>query len=479
MSDHSGHDHDPVLSAMPVEAPRRAASLTLRSDEVRQSRAASMELANRSLADALRITYRLLQGLMLILLVLFAFSGVRRVEQAERGVKVALGRLADADLQPGMHFSLPYPLGEIRKVSTAQVQVNVDESFFPFLDANQRNLTIEQLGMGDALRPGKDGSLITGDGNLAHARFGVTYHRETPADLVQSLADGQEERLVRAVVERAAVRTIAEIPLDEVLKRNTGGGSSTVGTIGSEIEDRIRRTAQAALDELGTGLRIDAVLMRDETPPLRTRPAYQAVQTAESKAATDREKAEERRSAVLNRVAGAAYAPLLALIEEYGRALDAKDEASAEKVLAEIDALLTPGLAEQKVTVGGREFTRVKVAGAASQVVSEAESYRSSVVQSAKADAEVFRAKREQYVANPRVFITREWADAMKAFLSLDQVQTQFVPDSAGKYVLRLSEDPDIAREQRAAAQRRAIMESEEKRRGYSAGTLPGESAGP
>ena len=42
---------------MPVEAPRRAASLTLREDDARTDRAVSMEAANKSLADALRIEY--------------------------------------------------------------------------------------------------------------------------------------------------------------------------------------------------------------------------------------------------------------------------------------------------------------------------------------------------------------------------------------------------------------------------------------
>lgn len=475
-----GQDIDPASFEMPVEAPRRAASLTLRSEEVRQARAASMELANRSLADALRLTYRLLQVVMIVLLALFAFSGVRKIDQAERGVRVTLGKIDAADLEPGVHFSLPYPLGQIVQVSTAQNKLDVDESFYPFLNADQRLKPPGELGMGDILRPGTDGSLITGDGNLAHARFGVTYHRETPAEFVRSLADGQETALVRAVIERAAVQTIAEVTLDDILKRSSANAGTPGGTgaLGSEIEDRVRRAAQAALDGMKSGLRIDSVSLRDETPPLRTRDAYQAVQTAESKAATDRQKAEQVRATTLNRMAGSAYPLALALIDEYERRADAGDNAAAEKTLGTLQSLFDGTMPGGTVRVGGREFDTQsigKVGGQVAAMIAEATSYRSNIERAAQTRAAGFMAKREQFLANPRVFVTREWTEAMTAFLAFPYVQSQVIPENAGKYVLRLSEDPDIARDLQAAEQRRKMQESEAYRRAINAGLLPGE----
>jgi membrane protease subunit HflK len=475
-------DIDPSapVAEMPVEAPRRAASLTLRSEDIRQSRAASMELANRSLADALRLTYRLLQIVMLVLLALFAFSGVRKIDQAEKGVRITLGQLSASDLDPGVHFSLPYPLGQIMKVSTSQVAVRIDESFYPRLSPEQLTLPPGELGSGDKLRPGVDGSLITGDGNLAHARFGVTYHRDVPADYIQALAEGQETALVKAAMERAAVMTIAEIPLDDILKRHSAnaGTPGGAGAVGSEIEDRVRRTAQATLDQLQTGLRIDTVSLRDETPPLRVRQAYQGVQTAESKAATDRENAEKARAAMLSSAAGSAYPVVLALIDEYEKKSDAGDAAGAEATLMTLHSLFDGTFKGESLTVDGREFKglkALKVEGGVSAMMSDAESYRSTVERDAQSRASAFTAKREQYLSNPRVFIAREWSEAMKAFLARDTVQSQMVPDEVLKYVLRLSEDPDIARGQQSAAQRQLMLDNPAYKQAVEAGLLPGE----
>lgn len=466
------------VEAMPVEAPRRAASLTLRADDIRTSRAASLEAANKSLADALRWVYFILQLVMVGMVILFVFSGFQRIEQSERGVKVSLGKLADSDLQPGFQLSLPYPLGEIIKVPTSQLQLNLAESFFPFLSNDDRAKTIEQLGFGDILRPGKDGSLITGDGNLAHARFGVTFHTESPADFVQNVGKDQEGRLVKAVIERAAVQTFAEIKLDDILKRasSTGTQEGAQASAGSEIEERVRRIAQKSLDDLKTGLRIDTVSLRDETPPLRTRQSYQAVQTAESTSATQRQNAEKQRSEILNQAAGSAYPVVLALIDDYGRALDAKDQAGADKALATLSQLLESSTTGMNITAGGQTFKDVRMSGLASRVVEDAKRYRSNVVQRAKGQAQTFEAKREQYRANPSVFITREWADAMTAFLKQDRVQAKIIPDHTQKYTLRVSEDPDILRGQRQALQEEAVRNNPALRRGLESGTMPGDS---
>lgn len=477
-SDQTAFEQNP-LAEMPVEVPRRAASLTLRSDDVRQSRAASMELANKSLADALRLTYRLLQIVMVVLAALFVFSGVRKVDQAEKGVRITLGKLAAADLEPGVHFSLPYPLGQIVKVGTSQQLMNVDESFYPRLSPEQLRLPPGELGSGDVLRPGVDGSLITGDGNLAHARFGVTFHRENPADLIQSLAEGQEIALVKASIERAAVMVIAEVTLDDILKRNSAnvGTAGGAGAVGSEIEDRVRRAAQSTLDEMATGLRIDTVSLRDETPPLRTRQSYQAVQTAESKAATDRATAEKFRAAMLSSAAGAAYPVVLALMDQYETQTDSGDAAAAEATLTTLHSLFDGTFKGDSVTVGGRTYKGAEIAvkGAVSALLADAESYRSTVERDAQSRASAFAAKREQYLANPRIFISREWSDAMKTFMSSNAVASQIVPDDVAKYVLRLSEDPDIARGMQSAAQRKLLQDNPAWKQAMEAGLLPGE----
>ncbi|MBL0927412.1 MAG: hypothetical protein IBJ11_07150, partial [Phycisphaerales bacterium] len=213
------------IEQMPFEEPRRAASLTLRADEARTQRAVSMAAAHQSLSDALRVTFRLLQVVMVALVLLFLFSGMRTVNQGESGVRVQFGSIVGSALEPGFRYALPRPIGEIIKVSTGQQQIELRDSFMP-KDYN-RDMRLDQQGIGSiSLRPGIDGSLITADGNLMHAEWQATFRRENAVQFLSNLfttdvqaVSQQESDLVRAMLERAVVRTIAEMTIDDVLKR--------------------------------------------------------------------------------------------------------------------------------------------------------------------------------------------------------------------------------------------------------------------
>src|SRR5437660_231863 len=100
---------------------RRGASVTLRpasagDGQRAQSVGELMDPANRSLADALKIAYRLLLLAIGVMIVLFAFSGVQQVQVTEVGVREFLGKLETVNLEQGLRFSWPQPIGNILKV---------------------------------------------------------------------------------------------------------------------------------------------------------------------------------------------------------------------------------------------------------------------------------------------------------------------------------------------------------------------------
>ena len=85
-----------------MEAPRRAASARFIVDSEVGSDAAirdAMDPANQSLADALRMSFRVLQAVILVLVVLFLASGLRTVDEGKTGVRTRWGRI-DADNRP-------------------------------------------------------------------------------------------------------------------------------------------------------------------------------------------------------------------------------------------------------------------------------------------------------------------------------------------------------------------------------------------
>lgn len=458
-------ERDPSIEQMPVEEPRRSASLTLRTDDVREFRAVSMEAANKSLTDALRITYRLLQLVMIALVVLFLFSGFQQVNQAETGIRVDLGQIKADNLQPGFQFSWPYPLGEIVKVERGNRTMQLDESFWPRVTEAQRGRSLDELSLtSGSLKPGYDGSLLTADSNIAHAQWTVLYSVVKPAEFIRNIyqePDHREERtLIRSAVERAAVRVVAASTIDDLLKRGGLAAASEEGQDGAapgpedtrlrqenSIESQVRRVAQETLDAINSGIDISQVLLRSASPPIPVRKTFNEVQIAQSNAGKVRDQALADRSKALNEVAGSASGAVLHAIDRYESALDLGNKPEAERIFAEISELLEGKLDGRNKEIEGRTFDDIRVAGEAASMISDAMQYRSSIVQQAQRQADTFRAKRAQYLANPMVFAANEWADAFKAFVTRPNVEVMIMPTDEDGMELLLTSDPEIARD--------------------------------
>jgi len=388
-------DSDVKIEQMPIEEHQRAASLTLRSDEAREARVVSMEAANKSLADALRITYRGLQLLMVALVVLFALSGFQQVNQAESGIRVVMGAIRSERLEPGFQFSPPRPFGEIIKVQTASRTLDLNTSFWPQLSPNQLNRPLDEISPSGPLKPGIDGSLLTADNNIAHAQFTVVYSVTDPVAFVRNLkvAAGSsasdrsdiERVLVRSAVERAAIRVIAEVPIDDLLKR--GLSEKTQGGRENSLELRVRTLAQQTLDESvgegGAGIDIGQVILRQVTPPLTVRREFNQVQIAQANASKARDTALGESSKILNTAAGSAHQPLVDLIDKYEQAIEVKDSQRQSELLDAIMGVLdgsyntTP--TRLHVDIAGQSYDNVRLSGAAAERISEAQRYRQTI----------------------------------------------------------------------------------------------------
>ncbi len=451
------------VEEMPVEETRRAASLTLRSDETREARAASMEAANRSLADALRITYRGLQAVMIALVGLFAFSGFEQVNQAESGIRVDLGVIKSERLDPGFQFAPPYPFGEIIKVGTGNRTLEIDTAFWPDLPERDRGKSLDEVqARGLPLQPGKDGSLLTADKNIAHAQFTIVYSVANPIAYVRTfkVAEGSSindpsdfsRAIVRSCVERAAVHVVAEVPIDDLLKR--GSGASAQGGREDTLESRIRRLAQERLDSIGpdgdSGIEISQVILRSASPPIRVRREFNQVQIAQSDAGKARDEALGDASTVLNGIAGSAHEPLLDLIDKYEAALDLGEDERGEQLRGLIMDVLDGGFNTSPdrpvVTIDGQDYQNVRLSGEASESIGEARRFAQTVAQRAQRQAETFAAKREQYRVSPAVFALTEWSQAYLQFLRNPTVEVLWIPEGA-EFEWLITPDPELARQ--------------------------------
>ena len=119
----------------------RGASVTLRAES--EGRNDQLEVANQSLRDALRITYRLLQLGIVVVALLYLFSGAQVIRESERGVATVFGRIVETNLEPGLRLGFPYPVGELIRVDTGSIVLEESQAFWP--SASRAGDSIEDI----------------------------------------------------------------------------------------------------------------------------------------------------------------------------------------------------------------------------------------------------------------------------------------------------------------------------------------------
>lgn len=427
-------DDAPIQPGMHASgSPQRPASVTLRTQAQADESAQQLDAANQSLADALNLVFRLIQVGMIGLVVYFIASGVQSIKETESGIKLLFGKIAGDNLPPGPQFSWPYPFGEMIRVDTGAVTLELDDSFMPQMTPDQKKLSIAavaQQGTKVSLKPGEDGSLITGDESIAHTKWKVLYRRVRPGDFAANVLPEDEKRIVQAAVEQGVVQATATVKIDDLLKQSQGDSGS--------VAKRAKEIAQGNLDKLGAGIQIEQLTLQEKCPPFYVFNDFNSVQSAEQKASQQRSDAESVASNLLNETAGAAYEPLIQQIDLYEGAVEKNDKPEQERILATINALLLG----DAVTIGDKKIEQAS-SGRVASTLSEARQYRTSIVARRRAEAENFGAILAQFKSNPEVVVQRDWANAMTKLLARQNVEIFSLPPGTETAEILINRDQD------------------------------------
>ncbi|GAB4384847.1 MAG: hypothetical protein Kow0022_08710 [Phycisphaerales bacterium] len=433
-----------------VSQSQRSTSMRLREPEVQGEQL--MDPANQSLAEALRITYRIVQAAMVVLVFLFLFSGVQRIGEGERGIPLLFGRPTAEQLDPGLHFSAPFPIGEIVKIDATTSKVELMRQYWPQVKAGGEEDPIDRIPATTQLSPEKDGSLVTADLNIAHAQWKVEYRRVNQRQFAENIHPDAERAIVSKAVERGIVRVIAETTIDNLLK----SGESSEGTIAS----RIKEIAQRMLSEdLNSGIVIDNVTLYRKMPPVRLKDQFASVQAALSNASKEQDDRRREANALLNSVAGRAAPPLIELIRAYESAVELEQTDRAREILAAINGVFEG----REVVFEDIHVPANAASGEVTEIISQARSYATELRESAEADLRIFNAKLAQFEASPKLMLARDWVSAYRELMSKPFVQTMLLPQDAPARI-NINADPDIMKEIYRQAKERQVQENMERR---------------
>lgn len=395
----------------------------------------SLDAANQSLADALKLIFSILNIALVVISVFYLLSGFQQIKEGESGVRLVFGKVDAQDLEPGFRFSFPYPIGQLQKVSTGNQSVELSKEFWPYVADSDLNKTVDQLPRNPQLNPERDGSLITADLNLAHTQWKVEYVRRNSAKYAQNVLPGENElNIVRAAVSRGVVHAMAAIDLDSFLAQP----DADTGSVASQA----RQVAQRTLDSIESGITIERMTLREKIAPLAVRSKFQDVLSAEQNSAKMRILAEQYAQNKLNTTAGTAAVLLKAEIDAYEKAIETNDSKGAEERLARIDLILEG----KEIEVNGTKVTPV-VSGEVARLLADADQYRGTVVNQRQRELARVIAKNEQFKSNPLVTVHNEWADGLSTFLARENVLKLYLPQHTNTLSISVIPDPDVLRD--------------------------------
>lgn len=362
-----------------------------------------MDSGNRSLSEALRVSFVILKIIMVVLVMLYLASGIFTVENNEVAIVLRFGKVVtQADntklLESGLHWSLPYPVDEVVKIPWEATKTVALDSFW-YYETEQEKLGKKSSRVPRTLNPKKDGYCLTrgeaGEGvaendyNIVHSKWEISYNIEKnpyeffkniqvekpkPGEVYADVLHRSIQPMLNSLAEDAIVTTMVNFTIDQAITYEK-----------TAISEQARKLLQSKLDAINSGINIKSLQVVFVWP------------------------------------------------RQVDNAFQQSIIASQQKKSAIIDAQ-----SYYDKTVNEAE-------GPAQEKISQAKAYRTRVVESAKANANYLAKLLPEYRLRPELVVQRIYQDAVEQVLADADEKLIVQPSQDGKqreFRVLISRDP-------------------------------------
>jgi membrane protease subunit HflK len=206
----------------------------------------------------------LIAGLFVVLIVVWAFGGIRVVDEAERGVVLRFGEVLDQTLQPGLRWNPPL-IDEVTLVNVSELNAKTYENR----------------------------AMLTTDENIIDIAVTVQYRIQDPIKYVIAVQD--PELSLDNASESAIRHVVGGNYMDQIL--TTGRDR-----IADDVQDRL----QDYMNIYNTGISVSQVNVVDAQPPDAVRPAFDDVIRAREDEQRAKNKAEQYANQIIPEARGEA-----------------------------------------------------------------------------------------------------------------------------------------------------------------------------
>ncbi len=248
----------------------------------------------------------------LVVLGIWLFSGVYRVNPGERGVELLFGKFV-RETSSGLHFWAPRPIGQVLKPNVEQTNLIT----IGFRGAG--------TGRGASIRDVPEESLmLTGDQNIIDIDFVVQWRIKNAQEFLFNIRDPA------STVKVAAESAIREIIGQTTLEAALAGGRA-------DVENKTKVVLQQILDSYNAGVFVADVKMQKVEPPRPVLDAFDDVQRARQ----DKEREQNEAEAYANDILPKAQGEAARLVQEataYREQLVKEAEGEAQRFLSVYDA---------------------------------------------------------------------------------------------------------------------------------------------
>lgn len=379
-----------------------------------------LDAANQSLADALRASFGILKGIILVLIVLYLFSNVRTIDGSEQALVIRLGELRAGVHEAGLLWAFPFPVDEIVPLPTRKSNDLMITSHTFHRQPNEvgKALSFIDRGEGEGLNPVLDGALLTADAGLVHVQWKITYKIDDVRSYVSHIAGEKveaAEKLLRTLVETVGIHVASGLTAEEIIRTRV-----------DHVQGEMKRLLNERLTDLQSGIVVTLVEIHEPTPPLPVRRAFDATQQAENARQSKIHQAEQSRTKLLHEAAGAAYLRIIRVLDEIDHA--ERGGQPTDDLRGQRDRLL-----EQEAE------------GKAGKMIKDAGAYLSVQVGRMQSDVELYRTLLPEYERTPAVLIGRLWEQTRQEIFQAPGVTKVYRP-AGTQFRLHIGLDPEQTR---------------------------------
>ena len=198
---------------------------------------------------------RLLWGALILALAGYLLTGVYIVDPEEAAVVRRFGAVVAPRVEPGIHYSLPWPIDRVDVVNVNDVRREVVGVLEPEEDHQHPE-------------PPSKLQVLSGDTNVIDIELIVQYQVRDPASYLINVQTAPY-LLVRDVARQAVTDLMSRESVDTIL---------TTGR--QTLQDRIRSAIQRRLDDYGSGLIVVGINLQKAFPPDEVADAFSDVNSA-------------------------------------------------------------------------------------------------------------------------------------------------------------------------------------------------------